>query len=95
MAAYAEGLNILHHANVGNNQREIDAETTPLRNPEYYQYDLNLADVALILAGRSVIALLVIGFDSDIALLTSRNLSEFGGRVLDSGEERPSCDRSN
>ncbi|MEH1962493.1 MAG: hypothetical protein V7L05_22105 [Nostoc sp.] len=50
MAAYAEGLNILHHANVGNNQHEIDAESTPLRNPEYYQYDFNLADVPLILA---------------------------------------------
>jgi len=50
MAAYAEGLNILHHAKVGNNQREIDAVTTRLPTPEYYQYDLNLADVALILA---------------------------------------------
>ena len=45
MAAYAEGLNILHHANVGKTTREADAETTPLRNPEHYQYDFNLADV--------------------------------------------------
>ncbi|MEH2048257.1 hypothetical protein [Nostoc sp.] len=69
MAAYAEGLNILHHANVGNNQREIDAETTPLRNPEYYsvyyQYDLHLADVAEVWRRGSVIASKLIGFDSD------------------------------
>ncbi|MHC5935553.1 hypothetical protein [Nostoc sp.] len=65
MAAYAEGLNILHHANVGNNQCEIDAETTPLRNPEYYQYDFNLADVAEVWRQGSVIASKLIGFDSD------------------------------
>ena len=56
MAAYAEGLNILHHANVGKQTREIDAETTPLRNPEHYQYDLNLADVTEVWRRGSVIS---------------------------------------
>ena len=56
MAAYAEGLNILHHANVGKQQRTADAETTPLRHPEYYQYDLNLADIAEVWRRGSVIA---------------------------------------
>ena len=55
MAAYAEGLNILQHANVGKQQREVDAETTPLRNPEYYQYDLNLADIAELWRRGSVV----------------------------------------
>ncbi|MEH2057522.1 MAG: decarboxylating 6-phosphogluconate dehydrogenase [Nostoc sp.] len=87
MAAYAEGLNILHHANVGNNQREIDAETTPLRNPEYYQYDLNLADIAEVWRRGSVIASWLLDLTA-IALLTSPNLEEFGGRVSDSGEGR-------
>lgn len=87
MAAYAEGLNILHHANVGNNQREIDAETTPLRNPEYYQYDLNLADIAEVWRRGSVIASWLLDLTA-LALLTSPNLEEFGGRVSDSGEGR-------
>ena len=56
MAAYAEGLNILHHANAGKKQRSVDAETTPLRHPEHYQYDLNLADIAEVWRRGSVIA---------------------------------------
>ena len=56
MAAYAEGLNILHHANVGKRTREVDAETTPLRNPEHYQYDFNLADIAEVWRRGSVIS---------------------------------------
>ena len=56
MAAYAEGLNILKHANVGKATRDVDAETTPLRNPEHYQYDLNLPDVAEVWRRGSVIA---------------------------------------
>ena len=56
MAAYAEGLNILHHANAGKERRTADAETTPLRHPEYYQYDLNLADIAEVWRRGSVIA---------------------------------------
>jgi 6-phosphogluconate dehydrogenase len=87
MAAYAEGLNILHHANVGNNQREIDAETTPLRNPEYYQYDFNLGDIAEVWRRGSVIASWLLDLTA-IALLESPNLEEFGGRVSDSGEGR-------
>ncbi len=87
MAAYAEGLNILHHANIGKNQREIDAETTPLRNPEHYQYDFNLADIAEVWRRGSVIASWLLDLTA-IALLTSPNLEEFGGRVSDSGEGR-------
>lgn len=87
MAAYAEGLNILHHANIGKNQREIDAETTPLRNPEHYQYDFNLADIAEVWRRGSVIASWLLDL-TVIALLTSPNLEEFGGRVSDSGEGR-------
>ena len=56
MAAYAEGLNILRHANAGKQQRTVDAETTPLRHPEHYPYDLNLADIAEVWRRGSVIA---------------------------------------
>jgi 6-phosphogluconate dehydrogenase len=56
MAAYAEGLNILKHANAGHAKREIDAETTPLRDPEHFQYDLNLADIAEVWRRGSVVA---------------------------------------
>lgn len=87
MAAYAEGLNILHHANIGNNQREIDAETTPLRNPEHYQYDFNLGDIAEVWRRGSVIASWLLDLTA-IALLESPNLERFGGRVSDSGEGR-------
>ncbi len=87
MAAYAEGLNILHHANVGKQQREVDAETTPLRNPEHYQYDLNLADITEVWRRGSVVASWLLDLTA-IALLESPNLDEFGGRVSDSGEGR-------
>ncbi len=87
MAAYAEGLNILKHANVGKSQREVDAETTPLRNPEHYQYDLNLPDVAEVWRRGSVIASWLLDLTA-IALLKSPDLANFSGRVSDSGEGR-------
>ena len=87
MAAYAEGLNILHHANVGKRQHEIDAETTPLRNPEYYQYDINLPDVAEVWRRGSVIGSWLLDLTA-IALLKSPALKDFAGRVSDSGEGR-------
>ena len=87
MAAYAEGLNILHHANVGKRQDEIDAETTPLRNPEYYQYDINLADVAELWRRGSVVGSWLLDLTA-IALLKSPDLAKFAGRVSDSGEGR-------
>lgn len=87
MAAYAEGLNILRHANVGNQKQVTDAETAPLRNPEHYQYDLNLADVAEVWRRGSVIASWLLDL-SAAALLQSPNLEKFAGRVSDSGEGR-------
>jgi 6-phosphogluconate dehydrogenase len=87
MAAYAEGLNILKHANVGKKQREVDAETTPLRNPEHYQYDLNLPDIAEVWRRGSVIASWLLDLTA-IALLKSPDLKDFSGRVSDSGEGR-------
>jgi 6-phosphogluconate dehydrogenase len=87
MAAYAEGLNILKHANVGKQGREIDAETTPLRNPEHYQYDLDLPEVAEVWRRGSVIASWLLDLTA-IALLKSPELSNFSGRVSDSGEGR-------
>ncbi len=87
MAAYAEGFNILHHANAGKHQREVDAETTPLRNPEHYQYDLNLPDIAEVWRRGSVIASWLLDLTA-IALLDSPDLAKFAGRVSDSGEGR-------
>ena len=87
MAAYAEGLNILRHANVGNQQRTVDAETTPLRYPELYQYDLNLADIAEVWRRGSVIASWLLDLAA-VALLDSPDLAKFAGRVSDSGEGR-------
>ncbi len=87
MAAYAEGLNILRHANIGNQQQTIDAETAPLSNPEYYQYDLNLADVAELWRRGSVIGSWLLDLTA-IALLKSPDLSDFKGHVADSGEGR-------
>jgi 6-phosphogluconate dehydrogenase len=87
MAAYAEGLNILHHANAGKEKRTIDAETTPLRHPEHYAYDLNLADIAEVWRRGSVIASWLLDLTS-IALLNSPDLAKFAGRVSDSGEGR-------
>ena len=87
MEAYAEGLNILRHANVGKQQQTIDAETTPLRNPEYYQYDLNLTDIAEVWRRGSVIASWLLDLTAS-ALLQDPDLKQFGGRVSDSGEGR-------
>ncbi|MEE3718510.1 decarboxylating 6-phosphogluconate dehydrogenase [Tumidithrix elongata RA019] len=87
MAAYAEGLNILHHANMGKQQRSASAESTPLRNPEHYQYDFNLPDVAEVWRRGSVIASWLLDLAA-IALLEDPQLSTFTGRVSDSGEGR-------
>jgi 6-phosphogluconate dehydrogenase len=87
MAAYAEGLNILQHANVGKQQQEIDAETSPLRNPAFYQYDLNLPDVAELWRRGSVIGSWLLDLTAS-ALLKSPDLANFHGRVSDSGEGR-------
>jgi 6-phosphogluconate dehydrogenase len=87
MAAYAEGLNILHHANVGKTTREADAETTPLRNPEHYQYDFNLADVTEVWRRGSVVASWLLDLTA-ISLLDQPTLEKFSGRVSDSGEGR-------
>ena len=87
MAAYAEGLNILHHANVGRRDHAADAETTPLRHPEHYQYDLNLADVTEVWRRGSVIASWLLDLTA-AALAKSPDLADFAGRVADSGEGR-------
>jgi 6-phosphogluconate dehydrogenase len=87
MAAYAEGLNILRHANVGKAGRTVDAETTPLRHPEHYQYDFPLADVAEVWRRGSVIASWLLDLTA-IALAKSPDLERFSGRVSDSGEGR-------
>ena len=87
MAAYSEGLNILRHANVGKNSRTADAETTPLRNPELYQYDFNLGDIAEVWRRGSVVASWLLDLTA-IALFGQPDLSKFSGRVSDSGEGR-------
>jgi 6-phosphogluconate dehydrogenase len=87
MASYAEGLNILKHANAGKQKQTVDAETTPLRNPEYYPYDLNIADIAEVWRRGSVIASWLLDLAA-ISLLDSPDLAKFAGRVSDSGEGR-------
>jgi len=87
MAAYAEGLNILRHANVGKRGRTIDAETTPLRNPEHYRYDFNLPDVAEVWRRGSVVASWLLDLTA-AALSKDPELATFAGRVSDSGEGR-------
>jgi 6-phosphogluconate dehydrogenase len=87
MAAYAEGLAILRSANVGKKQHEIDAETTPLRDPEHYQFDINLRDVAEVWRRGSVIASWLLDLTAT-SLLQDPELSKFSGRVSDSGEGR-------
>ena len=91
MAAYAEGLNILHHANIGKQKRTEDAETTPLRNPKLYQYDFNLTDIAEVWRRGSVIASWLLDLTAD-ALLGDPELKKFAGRVSDSGEGRWTID---
>jgi 6-phosphogluconate dehydrogenase len=87
MAAYAEGLGILRDANVGKEQTAIDAETTPLRDPEHYQYDLNLRDIAEVWRRGSVIASWLLDLTA-AGLVKDPALSQFTGRVSDSGEGR-------
>jgi 6-phosphogluconate dehydrogenase len=87
MAAYAEGLNVLRAANAGKQKQDIDAETTPLRDPEHYQYDLNLADVAEVWRRGSVISSWLLDLTAS-ALTADPALSKFAGRVSDSGEGR-------
>src|SRR5215510_5769443 len=87
MAAYAEGLSILRHANVGEQQHAVDAETTPLRDPELYQYDFNLRDVAEVWRRGSVIASWLLDLTAT-ALVQDPALETFAGRVSDSGEGR-------
>jgi 6-phosphogluconate dehydrogenase len=87
MAAYAEGLGILKSANVGKREHAIDAETTPLREPEHYQYDLNLADVAEVWRRGSVIASWLLDLTA-ASLVEDAALGKFAGRVSDSGEGR-------
>jgi 6-phosphogluconate dehydrogenase len=87
MAAYAEGMNILRHANVGGQQHATDAETTPLRDPELYRYDLNLRDIAEVWRRGSVIASWLLDLAAT-ALIKDPTLTSFAGRVSDSGEGR-------
>ena len=87
MAAYAEGLGILRDANVGKEQHAIDAETTPLRDPEHYQYDLDLRDIAEVWRRGSVIASWLLDLTA-VGLVKDPALSQFTGRVSDSGEGR-------
>jgi 6-phosphogluconate dehydrogenase len=87
MAAYAEGLNILKHANAGTTHRDEDAETAPLRDPQYYAYDLDVADVAEVWRRGSVVASWLLDLTAH-SLSVNGDLSEFEGRVSDSGEGR-------
>ena len=87
MTSYAEGLNILHAANVGKEQMKADAETAPLRDPKYYQYDLDLAEVTEVWRRGSVIASWLLDLTAE-ALVADPNLEQFEGRVSDSGEGR-------
>jgi 6-phosphogluconate dehydrogenase len=87
MAAYAEGLNILSHANVGLHQREVSAEVSPLRDPELYQYDLDMPAVTEVWRRGSVVASWLLDLTAQ-ALVKSPDLAGFAGRVSDSGEGR-------
>lgn len=87
MAAYSEGLNILRHANVGKDERSLDAETTPLRNPEFYKYDFNLTDVTELWRHGSVVSSWLLDLIAK-ALLEQPDLTNFSGHVSDSGEGR-------
>ncbi len=87
MAAYAEGLNVLKHANAGKTERAADAETTPLRNPEYYQYELDVAEIAEVWRRGSVVSSWLLDLTAN-ALAADPRLEKFAGRVSDSGEGR-------
>ena len=88
MAAYAEGLNILRHADIGKQEHEKDAETTPLKNPELYQYDFDLADVAEVWRRGSVIGSWLLDLTATGLAEATNRLDDFSGRVSDSGEGR-------
>jgi 6-phosphogluconate dehydrogenase len=87
MAAYAEGLNILAKANIGKGKHEVDAETTPLRNPEHYQYDFNIADITEVWRRGSVVASWLLDLTAS-AFVGNPTLGNFAGKVSDSGEGR-------
>jgi 6-phosphogluconate dehydrogenase len=87
MAAYAEGLNILRNANAGKRLRDTDAETAPLRNPEYYRYDLDLPEIAEVWRRGSVIGSWLLDLTAT-SLLNDPGLKNYAGRVSDSGEGR-------
>jgi 6-phosphogluconate dehydrogenase len=87
MAAYAEGLNIIKHANAGRKQQELDAETAPLRDAEYYQYDIDVTQVAEVWRRGSVVASWLLDLTAN-ALVEDPQLASFEGRVSDSGEGR-------
>jgi 6-phosphogluconate dehydrogenase len=87
MAAYAEGLNIIKHANIGMKTEAYDAETTPLRNPDHYKYDIDIAQVAEVWRRGSVVASWLLDLTAS-ALRKSPDLANFEGRVSDSGEGR-------
>jgi 6-phosphogluconate dehydrogenase len=87
MAAYAEGLNVLRHANIGTSEQVADAETTPLRDPEFYRYDLDIPEIAEVWRRASVVASWLLDLTA-AALLEDPNLEGFSGRVSDSGEGR-------
>jgi 6-phosphogluconate dehydrogenase len=87
MAAYAEGLSILRHANVGRLQQEQDAETSPLREPEHYRYDFNIGEIAELWRRGSVVASWLLDLTTS-ALAEDPEFSSFSGRVSDSGEGR-------
>jgi 6-phosphogluconate dehydrogenase len=87
MAAYAEGLDVLKHANVGAGERESDAETTPLRDPRYYRYDLKIPEITEVWRRGSVIASWLLDLTA-AATFEDPDLSSFDGRVSDSGEGR-------
>jgi 6-phosphogluconate dehydrogenase len=87
MAAYAEGMNILHNANAGKHSHDSDAETTPMRNPEYYQYELDLPQIAEVWRRGSVVASWLLDLTA-AALAEDADLTGFSGRVSDSGEGR-------
>jgi 6-phosphogluconate dehydrogenase len=87
MAAYGEGLNILKHANIGKKSQEVDAETTPLRNPEHYMFDINIGEVSELWRRGSVVASWLLDLTAQ-AFVGSPDLGNFSGKVSDSGEGR-------
>src|SRR3954454_3715151 len=87
MAAYAEGMGVLQDANIGKRTHDVDAETTPLRDPAHYQYDLNLRDIAEVWRRGSVIASWLLDLTA-ASLVKDPELTDFSGRVSDSGEGR-------